>query len=290
MSNLQRDGCVSNYFKASYLFFAKGIRLLYYRWIVRKNYPPMKYLALVGLLVAIGHTFSVIASGGNEIPTGVAVVSTVVEDSSFIVDTNYEYEEIPPTVGKKTFRDMTLAECRAEDARTTRETGKRTEWTQYRYWAWKSTQEILRRNPTLEVTHEKLYSWSIMLFYHESCHNPKIENSIGAQGLFQAIRSTRKWLGVRGKLNHKTVPQQMSIWVEYVDRSIKGKQHLITRFVDWYLMGLYPAHIGKPDNFVWARKGSANYRCNRGLDANKDGRITIGEIGFLVAARCKKHK
>lgn len=103
MSNLQRDGCVSNYFKASYLFFAKGVRLLYYRWIVRKNYPPMKYLALVGLLVAIGHTFSVIANGGNKIPPGSEIVSTVVEeDSSFIVDTNYEYtEEIPPTVGKK---------------------------------------------------------------------------------------------------------------------------------------------------------------------------------------------
>lgn len=99
MSNLQRDGCVSNYFKASYLFFAKGIRLLYYRWIVRKNYPHIKYLTLVGLLVAIGHTFSVIANGDNKIPPGSEIASMVeeevVDDSIFIEETNFAVETPP---------------------------------------------------------------------------------------------------------------------------------------------------------------------------------------------------
>ncbi len=297
MSNLQRDGCVSNYFKASWLFLTKGIQVLFHRWATQGNYPPLKWAIPAALIVAIIQTFVAIANGENKIPPGSEVVSTVVEeDSTFMADTNYEYTEEIPLTGEKTFRNMTLQECIAEDSRTTREKGKRTEWTQYRYWVWKATEEILKQNPTLNVPHERLYAWSMMLLYHESCHNPKIENSIGAQGLFQAIPSTRRMLGVQGKLNHKSVKQQLAIWIEYVNINISGKQHKITRFVDWYLMGLYPAHIGKPDNFVWASKWSAsrvnraNYRCNKGLDGNHDNRITIGEIGGLVALRCKLHK
>jgi flagellum-specific peptidoglycan hydrolase FlgJ len=58
----------------------------------------MKYLALVGLLVAIGHTFSVIAKGGNKIPQGsevASMVEEVVDDSIFIEETNF-VEVIPP--------------------------------------------------------------------------------------------------------------------------------------------------------------------------------------------------
>lgn len=295
MSNLIRDDGVARYFKASWLFLTKGIQVLFHRWATQGNYPPLKWAIPAALVVVIINTFAAIANGENKIPPGSDVVSTVVEDSTFMSDTNYEYEEIP-SAGKKTFRNMTLQECIEEDARKTREDGKKTTWTQYRYWAWKSTEQILKDNPTLNVKHEVLYAWSMNLFYHESNHNPKIENSIGAQGIFQAIKSTRNWLGVKGKLNNLPVERQLYYWVIYANAMIAGKQHKITRFTDWYLMGLYPALIGYPDSHVWCRRwGSsktsrANYKCNKGLDANKDNCITVGELGALVSKRCKLHK
>jgi hypothetical protein len=48
--------------------------------------------------------------------------------------------------------------------------------------------------------------------------------------------------------------------------------------LDFYLAVLYPVLIGKSDSAVMAVKGTKVYTQNSGLDRNKDGKITKGDI------------
>lgn len=167
----------------------------------------------------------------------------------------------------------------------------KTEWDKFRYNVYQIAGEIKKDHPNIGATHVQIYDWSMKLMFHESRFDPNAHNSIDAQGLFQAIPSTRKWLKC-GTLKGKHWSYQLKAYHEYVNKSLQSLNVTqINDFGDWYYIGLYPAHADKPDNTVFGKKGSlsklgANYRCNKGLDENKDGVITKLEVRKLVLKRC----
>jgi hypothetical protein len=167
----------------------------------------------------------------------------------------------------------------------------KTEWDKFRYNVYLIAGKIKEEFPDIAATHIQIYDWSMKLMFHESRFDPNAHNSIDAQGLFQAIPSTREWLKC-GTLKGKPWSYQLKAYHEYVRKSLKSLNVTqINDFGDWYYIGLYPAHADKPDNTVFGKKGAlsrlgANYRCNKGLDANKDGIITKLEVRKLVLKRC----
>jgi len=113
--------------------------------------------------------------------------------------------------------------------------------------------------------------WLCNLMNHESAgtFNPAIQNSIGATGLIQFLKSTAKGLGTSTD-NLKTLTFQQQL--EYVDKYLDGwkgtwnKRGLITngkindnfQQPDLFMTIFYPGAIGKP-NFVFpAKVQSAN--------------------------------
>jgi hypothetical protein len=167
----------------------------------------------------------------------------------------------------------------------------KTEWDKFRYTVYQIAGNIKQDFPDIAATHIQIYDWSMKLMFHESRFDPNAHNSIDAQGLFQAIPSTRRWLKC-GTLRGKHWSYQLQAYEEYVKKSLKSLDVTqINDFGDWYYIGLYPAHADKPNWTIFGKKGAwnklgANYRCNKGLDANRDGVITKGEVYALVLKRC----
>lgn len=57
---------------------------------------------------------------------------------------------------------------------------------------------------------------------------------------------------------------------------------------DIYMRILWPAAVGKPENYrLWAA-GSTTYLQNKGLDVDKDGVILKSEAAAMVAAKLRK--
>lgn len=169
----------------------------------------------------------------------------------------------------------------------------KSEWDKFRYNVYQIAGDIKNEFPNIGASQIQIYDWSMKLMFHESRFDPNAHNSIDAQGLFQAIPSTRKWLKC-GTLKGRHWSYQLRAYREYVSKSLKSLNvSQINDFGDWYYIGLYPAHADKPDWVVFGKRGAwnrlgSNYRCNKGLDANKDGIITKGEVYALVLKRCTK--
>lgn len=114
-----------------------------------------------------------------------------------------------------------------------------------------------------------------------------------ASGLIQVLDSTAKSLGFASAAEVRELDEieQLSRVVEpYFARAFAARAP--TRGADYYaaLLGQPP---GRPDSFVLFsendpkvfKDGTANaYDLNRGLDFDKDGQVTIGDLGAKVAA------
>ena len=57
---------------------------------------------------------------------------------------------------------------------------------------------------------------------------------------------------------------------------------------DVYFSILNPAGIRKKDDVVLFKSGSKAYSQNKGLDKNKDKKITVGEVALKIRAMYKK--
>ncbi len=116
-----------------------------------------------------------------------------------------------------------------------------------------------------------------------------IENAAGsgAVGLIQFMPSTAKSLGTTTEELKKMTAEQQLDYVEKFFSSHKGK---IINLDDVYMAILWPAAIGKPDDFVLFEKGTKAYTQNTGLDADSDGKITKSEAAALIKAKYNRGK
>lgn len=104
-----------------------------------------------------------------------------------------------------------------------------------------------------------------------------------ATGLIQFMEATARGLGTTtAQLAAMTAEDQLNyVWRYFRDR-IKERGP-ISRLADCYMAILNPVAMGKPDDFSMWTEGSAAYRVNAGLDANRDHIITKAEAAAKVA-------
>lgn len=124
----------------------------------------------------------------------------------------------------------------------------------------------------------------------ESGLNPQATNPTSkATGLIQWMPSTAKALGTTvDMLRNMSAVEQL----EYVKRYLSPLRQKIRESEpgDYYMAVFMPAFIGAPRETVLGEKGSTDllkgtgatkgkiYEQNAGLDVNKDGRITVGDV------------
>lgn len=123
-------------------------------------------------------------------------------------------------------------------------------------------------------------SWlmACMAFESAETFSPSIRNAAGsgATGLIQFMPATAKALGTSTEaLAAMTAEDQLN----YVYRYFLPYKGRIKNLGDLYMAILWPAGIGKSDDYVLWEKGRrpTTYRQNAGLDLDRDGAITRGE-------------
>ena len=96
----------------------------------------------------------------------------------------------------------------------------------------------------------------------------------GATGLIQWMPETAAELGTSTEeLKNMTAVEQLDYVYKYL-KPYKGKLRTIS---DLYMSVLWPAAVGKEEDYVLFKSGTTAYRQNDGLDINEDGLITKEE-------------
>ena len=119
--------------------------------------------------------------------------------------------------------------------------------------------------------------------------SPSIKNMAGsgATGLIQFMPNTAIALGTTvAELAAMTAEEQL----QYVYAYFKPVAGRLNNLGDVYMAILWPAGVGKPDDYVlWSKETRpTTYRQNAGLDMNKDGVITRAECIAKVQAKLDK--
>lgn len=128
-----------------------------------------------------------------------------------------------------------------------------------------------------------------MAFESAETFSPSVKNGAGsgATGLIQFMPATARGLGTTVEtLALMTAEQQL----EYVREYFLPYRGRLNSLSSVYMAILWPKAVGKPDDAVlWTREGSpVTYKQNAGLDANKDGTITVGEAADKVRAKYER--
>ena len=110
--------------------------------------------------------------------------------------------------------------------------------------------------------------------------SPSVRNpGSSGTGLLQFMASTAKRLGTTtAALSRMTAVDQL----DYVERYLATQASRITGLDDMYMAILWPAAVGKTQDTVLWRRGMAAFAANRGLDVDKNGRITKREASAKV--------
>lgn len=121
-----------------------------------------------------------------------------------------------------------------------------------------------------------------MAFETGETFSPSIKNGAGAPyyGLIQFGEAAAKDVGTTtAKLVKMSAEEQL----EYVYKFFKPYTGKLKTLSDVYIRILYPVAVGKPEDYVLFVEGKGKaYIQNRGLDVNKDGKITKGEAATKV--------
>lgn len=128
-----------------------------------------------------------------------------------------------------------------------------------------------------------------MAFESAETFSPAVKNGAGsgATGLIQFMPATARGLGTTVEtLALMTAEQQL----EYVREYFLPYRGRLNSLSSVYMAILWPKAIGRADSEVlWTQEGSpVTYRQNAGLDANKDGTITVGEAADKVRAKYER--
>lgn len=127
---------------------------------------------------------------------------------------------------------------------------------------------------------------SCMAFESAETFRSDVRNAAGsgATGLIQFMPATAKGLGTTTALLALMTPEDQLNFVYKYFEPFKGR---LNSLGDVYMAILWPAGVGKPDDWVLWEKGSrpTTFRQNSGLDVNNDKRITKGEAVSKVRAK-----
>lgn len=102
-----------------------------------------------------------------------------------------------------------------------------------------------------------------------------------ATGLIQFMAATAKGLGTT---THALARLSAVAQLAYVQRYFSANAKRITSLEDLYMAILWPRGIGKHLEYVLWRTGARAYFVNRGLDKNRDGKVTKREAVAKVRA------
>lgn len=134
------------------------------------------------------------------------------------------------------------------------------------------------------------FSWLVGIMHHESRLNPRAKNSIGAVGLIQFLPSTARGLGTTTyKLRQMTGVQQL----DYVYKFYKHAKGKFNKMTDLYLYAFFPISVlnewgdYRTIKYGWLT-ASLVAKQNRGLDLNRDGKITVKEVRVQALKRIPK--
>ena len=123
------------------------------------------------------------------------------------------------------------------------------------------------------------------------------ETGSGATGLIQFMPKTAEGLGTSTEeLSKMSRSEQLEYVDKHFETNLKGRLGDEGGDIsDLYMSVLFPAAVGKPDDFVLFGKGAIEgytgkaYEANIGLDANNDGSITKAEAAAKVIQRRDKN-
>ncbi|WEZ85501.1 lytic transglycosylase (plasmid) [Rhizobium sp. 32-5/1] len=127
------------------------------------------------------------------------------------------------------------------------------------------------------------YLMAAMSFETARSFSAKQKNLAGgsATGLIQFTPIAAADLGTTvAELATMTELRQLDFVEEYMKRWAKGRP--FKKLSDVYMAILAPAFFGSSDGTSIYESPSKNYKANDGLDANRDGKITVGEATAKV--------
>jgi len=125
-----------------------------------------------------------------------------------------------------------------------------------------------------------------MAFETGESFSPTVTNKAsGAVGLIQFLPSTAKGLGTStAALKKMSAVEQLDYVKKYLE-PYKGK---LSEVDDVYMAILFPKAVGKSVGYTLFSRGSTAYEQNKGLDVNKDGKVTKAEAAGKVREKLKK--
>ena len=142
--------------------------------------------------------------------------------------------------------------------------------------------KVLKIAAELEVDVD--YLMAAMAFETGGTFDPAVRNQAGsgATGLIQFMPTTAAGLGTStDKLAAMTAVEQL----DYVRRYFLPYKGKLKQLEDVYMAILWPIGIGKDNNHVLFERPSKAYDQNKGLDSDKDGKVTKAEAAAKVRAK-----
>ncbi|MEM6765033.1 MAG: transglycosylase SLT domain-containing protein [Bacteroidota bacterium] len=122
--------------------------------------------------------------------------------------------------------------------------------------------------------------WLMSIISAESSFNPQAINRAGsgATGLIQFMPSTAADMNTTlSQIKQMDAMRQLDYVYHYLDK-VRQRYGEYTSLTDTYLAVLYPKARQNDLCYVLFSKPSKKYTQNKGLDTNKDGRVTISDI------------
>jgi hypothetical protein len=112
----------------------------------------------------------------------------------------------------------------------------------------------------------------------ESGGKPAAVNPLsGATGLIQFMPQTAKTLGTTVEaLRKMSALEQLDFVERYFEQAFGGS--VPSAVGDYYVAVFMPAYLGRADSDVIARKGEKVYDQNAGLDLDRNGELTVGDV------------
>lgn len=132
---------------------------------------------------------------------------------------------------------------------------------------------------------------SCMAFESGETFSPSIKNAAGsgAVGLIQFMPQT---LAAMGRTTDEVAAMSAESQINVVEDYFSPRRGKLRNLGDLYSAIIWPAAIGRPDDWVMFDQADPAhpklYLQNRGLDFNKDGKITRGEACAAVLAKRQK--
>lgn len=119
-----------------------------------------------------------------------------------------------------------------------------------------------------------------MAFETGRTFSPSVRNpASSATGLIQFMEATARGMGTSTReLARMPATQQL----DYVEKYFRPNARNINSLEDMYMAILWPKGISQTLEHVLWKTGTRQYAVNRGLDKNRDGRVTKSEAAAKV--------